>query len=236
MIAALEKQCTYLVSQYNQLTNQYKSDFVIRDGKTLNYYVTAIDTFVNPNKNRVLEKLKTQVKEENLLKSLELKKDYENELLQVERDLKREQFILDEMKVGSSDVSQNITAIRDQAAKVADLNQRKEDLTKYITDGKLADDDFKSAINEAYETVKGFTADFKYAAETVYSVALTVSFTTSNVITTVGETGLIISCVISLVAGLVIAMIAGYIVGRVRLNKKAEKAALAAEGNVYYPA
>ncbi|MDE6104719.1 MAG: hypothetical protein K2G38_03405 [Clostridia bacterium] len=233
MITAFEEQCTYLTGQYTQLTNQYKSDFIIRDGKTLNSYKTAIETF--KDKNRVLEKLKTQVKDEHLLKSIELKADYENELVQVERNLKREQFILDEMKVGSSDVSQNVTAVRDQAAKVADLMQRKEDLEKYIAEGKLADEAFKTAIDEAYETVKGFTADFKYAAETVYSVALTVSFATSNVITTEGETGLIISFAISLVAGLIIAMIVGYIVGRVKLGKKAAKAA-PATANVSEPA
>lgn len=227
VITAFEEQCNYLIGQYNQLTNQYKSDFVIRDGKTLNFYKTAIETFIN--KNKVLEKLSTEVKNEHLLKSIELKADYENELVQVERNLKREQFILDEMKVGSSDVSQNVTAVRDQAAKVADLMQRKEDLEKYIAEGKLADEAFKTAIDEAYETVKGFTADFKYAAETVYSVALTVSFATSNVITTEGETGLIISFAISLVAGLIIAMIVGYIVGRVKLGKKAAKAAPAKE-------
>ncbi len=224
MISAFEEQCDDLMKQYQQFITQYKPDFRIRDGKTLQYYLNEIDTYVN--KNKTLTVLKTRVQNEGLLKSEELKEDYKAELEQVKRDYARENSILEAMVAGSSEIQQNSIAIRDQAAKVADLTQRQKDLEKYISeDAKLADEDFKNTINNAYETVKGFTADFKYAAETVYSVALTVSFTTSNVITTAGETGIIKAFIISLVAGLILALLIGYVAGAVKQSKRQKSSA-----------
>ncbi|MDE7453923.1 MAG: hypothetical protein K2N22_05890 [Clostridia bacterium] len=223
MITAFEDQCEDLMKQYEQFITEYKPDFVIREGKTLQYYLNEIDTYVN--KNQTLAVLKTRVQNEGILKSEELKEDYKAELEQVKRDLVRESSILDAMTAGSTDIQQNSIAIRDQAAKVADLTQRQKDLEKYISaDAKTADEAFKKAVADAGEAVKGFTADFKYAAETVYSVALTVSFATSNVITKAGETGLVMSVVISLVAGIILALLIGYIVGAVKLSKR-QKAA-----------
>ena len=225
MIAAFEDQCEDLIKQYNKFIEDYKPDFIIRDGKTLQFYLNQIDTYVN--KNQTLAVLKTKVQNEGLLKSDELKEDYKAELEQVKRDLVKEDSILTAMTAGNSDIQQNAIAIRDQAAKVADLRQRQIDLEKYISDeAKLADEAFVKAIDDAYATVKGFTADFKYAAETVYSVALTVSFATSNVITTAGETGLVTSLALSLIAGLILALLIGYIVGTVK-HSKAQKATAA---------
>ncbi len=222
----LQDQVKYLIGQYEILAEEYKQDFVINEGKTLQNYLEEARAYV---KNNTLSNLVTQAREGGYLKDNSLVAKYQVELIQAKKDLEDAEYTLQKMISATSDQTQNAEAIRVQSEKRNTLYRKVEYLTKY-TSHTTADvpEAYKSAINAAYGEVEKFTEDFKQAASTVYGTAATVSFTTSNIIKTVGETGLVFSLLISLVVGIVVAAIVAYIVGRVR-GKKAKKQEAAPE-------
>lgn len=219
----LKEQLDYIVRLYTQLIEEYKPDFVISDGKTLQNNMQDVKAYLETN---TLDNLNTQAKENGYLKSADLVPQYEIQLVQAKKDLSDAEFALENMKAGSSELSQNAEAIRQQANRVSELKRKVETLTKYV-ESSVADvpQNYKSALAAAKSAVSDFTVKFKQAATTVYGTSSMVSFATSNIISTDGETSLIISFVLSLVIGLVIAMIVGFIVGRVRGRKRAKKTA-----------
>ncbi|MDE6613636.1 MAG: hypothetical protein K2K28_03685 [Clostridia bacterium] len=232
----------YLVKQYSQLIEEYKPDFVINEGKTLQNYMQNVTEYLETN---VLDNLITEAREKGFLKDASLVDEYRVEIIQAKKDYEDAKFVLESMQAGNNENLQNAEVIAKQAEKVNTLKRRVEALENYIAKADLITSDaykaeiavYEAKIAKAYEEVERFTADFKVAAATVYGTSSMVSFATSNIVSVNGETGLIISFAISLVAGLIIAMIVGYIVGRVKLNKKSAKAAARTAGeNVFYPA
>lgn len=219
----LKEQLDYIVKLYNQLIEEYKPDFVITEGKTLQNNMQDVKAYIE---TKTLDNLNTQAKENGYLKSADLIPQYSIQLIQADKDLKDAEFALENMKAGTSDASQNAEAIRQQANRVSELRRKVETLKKYV-ESSVADvpQHYKDELEAAKKTVTDFTAKFKLAATTVYGTSSMVSFATSNIISTEGEMSLLISLALSFIAGLIIAMIAGFITGRIVLKKRAAKAA-----------
>lgn len=223
----LIEQLNYIVRLYNQLIEEYKPDFVISEGKTLQNNMQDVKAYLETN---ALENLNTQAKENGYLKSADLVPQYKIQLTKAKMDLADAKDTLENMKAGSSDATQNAEAIRQQSNRVNELKRQVETLTKYV-DSSVADvpQAYKDALTAAKKAVSDFTVKFKQAATTVYGTSSMVSFATSNIISTEGETSLIISFALSLVVGLIIAMVVGYIVGKVMQKKRTAKNAAASE-------
>ena len=240
----LLNQVNYIVKQYNTLISSV-GDVAVENGKTLSYYKQGLTAYVDEQK--VLSNLLTEVQDKNYLKSEELIEKYKRDLTQLRKDLTKAEATLKNLLTLPDASGSNATVVKQQSDLVEDLKQKIKQLEIYTGTYKYEEGDeqggeirepvigdavpqeFTVALNQAYSTVEAFTAEYKDISSKVYGTSSMASFATSNVITTEGETGLIISFAISLVAGLIIAMIVGYIVGRVKLNKKSAKAAPATE-------
>ena len=170
---------------------------------------------------KYLDNLITSAVQYGYLKHDYLVSYYQVELQQINADIEDAQSTLDALLNGTSELPQNAQIIKDQADKVTNLKRRKTNLERYVANANTEIPEvYLNNLQTAYTTVKGYTQDYKAVANTVYGTTATVSFTTSNVITTTGETSIIKAFLISFVAGFVLACIVAYIVGKVLLNKK----------------
>lgn len=217
-VGYLKDQINYLIEQYNNLIKEHRADFVVSNGKTLQNCVQELRTYLD---TKYLDNLITSAVVGGYLKHDYLVSYYEVELRQINDDIEDAQSTLDALLNGTSELPQNAQIIKDQADKVTNLKRRKTNLERYVANANTEiPEAYLNNLQTAYTTVKGYTQDYKAVANTVYGITATVSFTTSNVITTTGETSIIKAFLISFVAGFVLACIVSYIVGKVLLNKK----------------
>lgn len=227
----LQEQINFINNEYADLIKAYGGNFVVKDGRTLNYYKSQLQAYVDLGE---ISRLKTEALEKGYLKIDEetggINKKaiakYEAEKYNKERDREIVQNSLDialENLKGANDTTSGIVMIDAQAVialtnDIARLDRELAEINRFITEGKT-DADFDRQVNEVYNRVKDFTTEFAGISSTVYTTRNTVNYLNTNVITVEGGRGILMSLIISLVVGLVLAAIVAYIVGWSRQKK-----------------
>ncbi|MDE6868561.1 MAG: hypothetical protein K2J83_05415, partial [Clostridia bacterium] len=238
-VIVLKQQLEDLLAHYEVLIEDYGTNFVIENGKTLQSYMRNVSTFIENSSE--LDNLITRANLGGFLKSADCIADFETQLSQTKNDLTDAQTTLNKMLSGTaSDQPTSLTAIQLQSDLVNELTRKVEYLGNY-----LANSDFESGADttsqdykdyteakEAYEaelaagiaTVEAFTNELQTVTSNIYTKSEAVSFTTANVLNVTGDKSVAWSFVVSFIVGLVLALIIAYAVGAVKQDKAKQKA------------
>lgn len=228
-ISQLIAQASYIVDRYETFVDIY-NDISI-DGKTLRSYAQDVKSYLNDSGE--LEILLAESRKNGYLKSGDLKYKYDIELYKLNRQLEIAETTLNNLlKVqGDSESVSSAAIIKAQSDLVAELKQEKREIEEiYQYSNDFGDNKsekhiaFLYDLSNEYSKVQAFTEEFEKVIFKLYSKVSVVSYSNSNGIATSGETGLVMSFIISFVAGLVVAVIVAFIIG---WNKR--KKALTAE-------
>ncbi len=230
----LSEQVNFLNAEYNKFITEYTGNFMVKDGKTLNYYQAQLQTFLDRGdiarlKNEALEKSYVKADENgqplaSAIAKYTSEKDEKIRARAVIEKALEEALKLLASSGGQSSVIIDTEAIMQYTMQIAQLDKDLEYIQNFI-DNKNTDADFDKQVDAIEKQIEVFTNDFTEIASTVYETKTTVSFLNTSIITVSGGRGIISSLIISFVAGVVLACIVAYIVGWSRSSKKASKKA-----------
>lgn len=244
---ALQEQISFLNEEYTGLINAYGGNFVVKDGRTLNYYKSKLQSFVDIGD---ISRLKTDAVKNGYLKIDEetgginknAKAKYEAEKYnkERERDIANDSLTLALNKLSGKEENGDgsgegtatgsgvggVVMIDAQAVialtnEIARLDKELLEIDRFINEGNI-NEEFDGQVNEVYNKVKDFTDEFAGISSTVYTTRSTVNYLNTNVISIDGGRSVLMSFIISFAVGVVLAAIVAYIVGWSR-QKKAEK-------------
>lgn len=238
---ALQEQINFMNSEYADLINSYGGNFVVKDGRTLNYFKSRLQAFVDLGE---ISRLKTKALEEGYIKIDEetgginqkaiAKYEAERYNKERERDIANESLTLalnkltgktegDEESGESGTIVNGVVMIDAQAVisltnEIARLNKELSEIDRFINQGKI-NAGFDAQVTEVYNRVKDFTTEFAGISSTVYTTRSTVNYLNTNVIKAEGGRGVLMSLIISVVVGIIVAAVAAYIVGWCKQRK-----------------
>lgn len=241
---ALQEQIEFINSEYADLISSYGGNFVVKNGRTLNYFKSRLQAFVDLGE---ISRLKTNAIENGYLKideetgevNQKAKAKYEAERYNKERERDIANKALTDAldKLSGNDASgegsgsaTGVIMIDAQAvialtSQIARLDKELEEIDNFINNGKI-DINFDGQVKDVYNKVKEFTDEFAGISSTVYTTRSAVSYLNTNVIIDEGGRSWVMSLVISVCAAIVLAAIIAYIVGWSLQRKKAEKSAV----------
>ncbi len=232
-ITFLRNQAVYLRNNYDSFITTYTGSFVIKGGKMLTAYRSALDVYIS---NGEFERLKNEAIKNGYIRSLEDLAEYESKKFEKERQLVMEQAALDNLlsltPESQSSVIVDADKIISQTKVVKQLEQDIEDLKNYIS-SKNVNAEFENSVKALEAKVEGFTDEFKSVAAFIYDTVNTVNYSNADIVVAVGGFGILKSVLISLVAGVVIALIAAYIAGYVKQKKTVVKTSSAVTSPVF---
>ena len=239
-----DEQIEFINSEYADLISSYGGNFVVKNGRTLNYFKSRLQAFVDLGE---ISRLKTNAIENGYLKideetgevNQKAKAKYEAERYnkERERDIANKALTNALDKLSGNDASgegsgsaTGVIMIDAQAvialtSQIARLDKELEEIDNFINNGKI-DKDFDGQVKDVYNKVKEFTDEFAGISSTVYTTRSAVSYLNTNVIIDEGGRSWVMSLVISVCAAIVLAAIIAYIVGWSLQRKKAEKSAV----------
>ena len=231
----LNSQAYFLSEGYTSFINTYGDNFVVKDGKTLSYYHTQLQAFLNRGdidllKNTALENSYVKC-DENGEPLKEAIAKYRSEEFEKKREKKIAedalQIALDKMLSSSEGHSSTIILDTETVMKyteqIAKLEKELEEIGDFINKSQV-NAEFDSEVSGVAAKLIELTDEFSSVASTVYSSRTILSYLNTSVVEVDGGRGLVMSAVIGLVAGIVIAAIVAYAVGWSK-QKKAETAA-----------
>lgn len=215
-IENIVSQIDYLRNEYRTLINNYGYSFTVENGRTLQYYLLELETFLD---NQVIDNLLTRIRTGNFIKSESLRAKYELDLIALEREYNKAYATLENLlKVTTTD-STNAQVIKTQSDLVETLRYKKEDLTNYIQNG-VVNEEIGLEIETIAATVRGYTNRYETVINSVYDKLSFITFADINVITVEGGRGLATTVILSLLAGIIVALIVAFIVGWFKTKKK----------------
>lgn len=250
-LSYLNEQVNFLNREYDKFIAAYSGNFVVKDGKTLNYYQQQLQTFFDSGdivrlKNeavaahyvkqgddgKVLEAAIAKYRAEHFEKVREKNKieaALQSALDMLLNPAAEESAAAGGTATGGSSssggatINIDMTAVINYTAQIAQLEQDIADIQGFI-DGAVVNADFDKSVGEVEAQVEAFTNDFAEIAATVYRTKTTVSYLNTSVIVFSGGRGLTSSALLCSAVGIAVALIVAYTVGwgRDKRNKIAD--------------
>lgn len=231
-LTLLKRQATYIQSKYTSLIKTY-GEVVVKDGKTLSYYQTRLQTFLDRGD---IERLKTTALEKSYVMGDENGQPLAAAIAKYtaeKADKMREKEILskaldeamkalnDTLKDQSASVIVDTSAILSYTEQIARLEQEIKEIEAFLDDGNggRVNAEFENEVTAVEAQVEAFTNEFAEVSSKVYQNKSTVSFLSTRVVEVSGGKGIVMSTFVSLVLGIIVAAIVAYIVGWSKLRK-----------------
>lgn len=219
-LSYLNDQLTYLNEEYNKLIEKYSENFVVRDGKTLNYYKSQLLTYSDRGD---IDRLKIKAIDEHIVMGDENGQPleaaiakYKSQKVEKVRERDRIQAALNNaiasVRPESGSIILDADAIMNYTIRIAELDQDIADIQKFIDESRVSAE-FEAEVEAVETKLSELTNLYSEVASAVYSSKTIVNYMNTNIIAIENGRGIVMSAAISLVLGLAAAAVVAYIVG-----------------------
>lgn len=219
-LSYLNDQLTYLNEEYNKLIEKYSENFVVRDGKTLNYYKSQLLTYSDRGD---IDRLKIKAIDEHIVMGDENGQPleaaiakYKSQKVEKVRERDRIQAALNNaiasVRPESGSIILDADAIMNYTIRIAELDQDIADIQKFIDESRVSAE-FEAEVGAVETKLSELTNLYSEVASAVYSSKTIVNYMNTNIIAIENGRGIVMSAAISLVLGLAAAAVVAYIVG-----------------------
>lgn len=219
-LSYLNGQLNYLIEEYNRLIEKYSENFVVKDGKTLNYYKSQLLTYSDRGD---IDRLKIKAIDEHIVMGDENGQPleaaiakYKSQKVEKVRERDRIQAALDNaiasVRPESGSIILDADAIMNYTIRIAELDQDIVDIQKFIDESRVSAE-FEAEVEAVETKLRELTNLYSEVASAVYSSKTIVNYMNTNIIAIENGRGIVMSAAISLVLGLAVAAVVAYIVG-----------------------
>ena len=219
-LSYLNGQLNYLNEEYNKLIEKYSENFVVKDGKTLNYYKSQLLTYSDRGD---IDRLKIKAIDEHIVMGDENGQPleaaiakYKSQKVEKVRERDRIQAALNNaiasVRPESGSIILDADAIMNYTIRIAELDQDIADIQKFIDESRVSAE-FEAEVEAVETKLSELTNLYSEVASAVYSSKTIVNYMNTNIIAIENGRGIVMSAVISLVLGLAVAAVVAYIVG-----------------------
>lgn len=230
---ALKDQAEFILTNYEELISAYGTGVVVKEGKTLGYYQTQLQTFLKSTLDNLKTKALTNqyvMGDENGQPLKAAIEQYATDTLTKNDELDELKGALDTLYVSSEGQTTVIVdaTVLECALEIEKLKKEIEYYKQFTAENCTFNEAFDKEVNAAEAKVEAFTKEFAEISSIVYTTKTTVNYFNASVVEVEGGRRIIMSVGISLIAGIMLAAIVAYIVGWNKLKKSSVSGAVLA--------